>query len=126
MRYLESSEASPASTVSISSPQRTRTTSSDAQETSDAVETSTRTQASTARGSASSTTTRTKGTFVDPRLPAGGVVLKTPITTSGSLYYKIGEPITFGWNYTSLSISPTAVNVEAFCSDNSQTYTIAH
>lgn len=52
-------------------------------------------------------------------------MIQTPVTTSGSLYYKIGQPVTFGWNYTSLVVTPTAVNVEAFCSDNSQTYTIA-
>ncbi|KAK6543238.1 hypothetical protein TWF694_000006 [Orbilia ellipsospora] len=73
----------------------------------------------------SSPKTTAKGTFIDPRLPPGGVVIQTPVTTSGSQYYKIGQTITIGWNYTSLIISPSAVNVEAFCSDNSQTYTIA-
>lgn len=45
-----------------------------------------------------------------------------PYTTT---YYKIDETITFVWNYTSLSITPTAVNVVASCTKNDHTYTIA-
>ncbi|KAK6518526.1 hypothetical protein TWF506_005666 [Arthrobotrys conoides] len=114
----ETSDPAPASSASV--PERTssppRTTDSDIPAS-----------RSTGRNGASSSspTTRAKATFVDPRLPPGGVAIKTPITTSGSQYYKIGQKITFGWNYTSLIVSPSAVNVEAFCSGNSQTYTIA-
>jgi hypothetical protein len=49
----------------------------------------------------------------------------TPAITSGAQYYKIGNNITFGWNYTSLLGSPTAVNVMATCTANNQLYTIA-
>ncbi|RVD85214.1 uncharacterized protein DFL_003542 [Arthrobotrys flagrans] len=86
----ETSEPAPASSASV--PERTtspaRTTDSD-----------TPASRSTGRsGASSSPTTRAKATFVDPRLPPGGVAIQTPITT---------------------------INVEAFCSGNSQTYTIA-
>lgn len=49
----------------------------------------------------------------------------TPAVASGSQYYKIGDFITFAWNYTSLQATPTAINVYASCSANAQTYTIA-
>jgi hypothetical protein len=49
----------------------------------------------------------------------------TPAVISGEQYYKIGDFITFGWNYTSLSATPTAVNVMATCTANQQLYTIA-
>jgi len=47
-----------------------------------------------------------------------------------SSYYKIGSTaskdyVTFAWNYTSLSVTPSAVDVLASCSLNSATYTIA-
>jgi hypothetical protein len=34
--------------------------------------------------------------------------------------------VTLGWNYTSLHITPTAVDVIASCSSNSATYTLAN
>lgn len=47
----------------------------------------------------------------------------TPDSTTTS-YYKIGQNITFVWNYTSVTVSPTAVDVVASCSLNSVTYTV--
>lgn len=44
---------------------------------------------------------------------------------SGSQYYKIGDPVTFVWNYTSLLATPTAVNILATCTENNVLYTIA-
>ncbi|CAK1359958.1 hypothetical protein CB0940_06076 [Cercospora beticola] len=60
----------------------------------------------------------------DARLPAGGVSMITPnpMTTQ---YYKIKDYITFAWNYTSLSVTPSAIDVLASCSKNQQTYTLA-
>lgn len=54
----------------------------------------------------------------------------TPDVYSGSQYYKIGSTasknyVTFAWNYTSLSVTPSAVDILASCSLNSATYTIA-
>ncbi|KAI7221162.1 hypothetical protein KC333_g1946 [Hortaea werneckii] len=68
-------------------------------------------------------------TSIDPRLPAGGISMITPNALT-SHYYKIGTEagknfVTFAWNYTSLSVTPSAVDVLASCSLNSQTYTIA-
>lgn len=62
---------------------------------------------------------------IDPRLPAGGVQMVTPAPISGSQYYKIGDYVTFAWNYTSLSVTPKAIDVVASCSLNNQLYTIA-
>lgn len=40
-------------------------------------------------------------------------------------YYRISQYVTFKWNYTSLLITPSAVNVVASCSLNDETYTIS-
>ncbi|TEY85898.1 hypothetical protein BOTCAL_0010g00380 [Botryotinia calthae] len=56
--------------------------------------------------------------------PAGGISLLTPAPIS-TAYFKIGEYITFSWNYTSLQATPTAVNIMATCKANAQLYTIA-
>jgi hypothetical protein len=62
----------------------------------------------------------------DPRLPAGGVALITPNTMLAvPTYYKVKDWVTFAWNYTSLSVTPTAVDVLATCLANRATYTIA-
>lgn len=49
----------------------------------------------------------------------------TPAATDSSQYYKIGDWVSFAWNYTSLSATPSAINVLASCSKNQETYTIA-
>lgn len=49
----------------------------------------------------------------------------TPAATIGEQYYKIGDFVTFGWNYTSLLATPTAIDILASCSANKQIYTIA-
>ena len=67
---------------------------------------------------------KTTSTSIDPRSPPGGVKMLTP-STGASSYYKIGEHVTFVWNYTSLLVTPSAVNVVASCSLNSATYTIS-
>lgn len=86
---------------------------------SDATETSTGKSANTATKSDSSSTS------VDPRMGAGGVSMITP-TQGASSYYKIGDKVTFVWNYTSLAITPSAINVAASCSMNDATYTISN
>lgn len=48
----------------------------------------------------------------------------TPAATS-TTYFRIGQNATFVWNYTSLSVTPSKVNVVASCSLNSATYTIS-
>lgn len=69
--------------------------------------------------------TRTRTTSYDERLPAGGVTMATPAPTDGEQLFKIGDFVTFAWNYTSLLASPTAVKVYATCKANNQLYTLA-
>jgi hypothetical protein len=49
----------------------------------------------------------------------------TPSVFDGEQYFKIGDYITFAWNYTSLLATPTAVNIMATCKANNQMYTLA-
>jgi len=51
--------------------------------------------------------------------------MQTPALTDGYQIYKIGQPVTFKWNYTSIQASPTAINVEAYCTDGATYFTIA-
>lgn len=74
--------------------------------------------------------TATKNTYettktFDQRLPAGGVEMITPSAIAGPQYYKVGDYVTWAWNYTSLSITPSAIDILASCSLNQATYTIA-
>ncbi|GAA5908063.1 hypothetical protein JCM6882_000216 [Rhodosporidiobolus microsporus] len=57
---------------------------------------------------------------------AGGLTYLTPAATAAASYYKIApsNAITFGWNYTSLYVTPTSLTFEARCSANGNTYTI--
>lgn len=49
----------------------------------------------------------------------------TPNTiTEATQFYRIEQPVTFAWNYTSLKATPSAVNVLISCSQNSATYTV--
>ncbi|KAF8526594.1 hypothetical protein BU17DRAFT_82706 [Hysterangium stoloniferum] len=58
--------------------------------------------------------------------PAGGIQMTQPPQTAALSFYKIApsQPITFGWNLTSLSITPTQLTVSAFCSANGNTYPV--
>ena len=49
----------------------------------------------------------------------------TPNPIAGPQYYKVGDWVTLAWNYTSVSVMPTAVDILASCSKNQGTYTIA-
>jgi hypothetical protein len=75
--------------------------------------------------SGTKTTGKPKATSYDPRLPAGGISMITPNALAGDQYYKVGDLITFAWNYTSLSQSPSAIDILASCTANQATYTIA-
>lgn len=78
-------------------------------------------------GTTGKTTTRKRTTRIAPDAPAGGIDMKTPSVYEGMQYYKIrGDPITWVYNFTSLIVTPTAINVEAFCSRTQQTYSIAY
>lgn len=64
-------------------------------------------------------------TVFDPRLPPGGLSMITPNAMSSTQYYKIGNYVTFGWNFTSLSVTPSALDILASCATNQATYTLA-
>jgi hypothetical protein len=129
----ESTTASPRSTPSSASASRTASNDDDSESASatasESNSDSSETESASGTGSGSSNSTRTtsrpKSTNVDPRLPAGGISLLVPAQTDGAQYYKVGEWITFEWNYTSLSNTPAAVDVYATCTLNQATYTIA-
>lgn len=48
----------------------------------------------------------------------------TPSALAQTTYYKVGDYVSFAWNYTSLSIKPSKVDVLVSCSANSATYTL--
>lgn len=48
----------------------------------------------------------------------------TPSALAATTYYKVGDNITFGWNYTSLSVAPSKIDVLVSCKENSATYTL--
>ena len=50
----------------------------------------------------------------------------TPSAIAQPSYYKIGDQITFGWNYTSLIVTPTAVDILVSCAANQATYTLSN
>lgn len=76
----------------------------------------------TAKASGKSSSTKTKKISADAQ--AGGVAMKTPGVYDGYQIYKIGDPVTFVWNYTSLQVAPTAINVQAYCTDGAQYFPI--
>ncbi|KAB8237245.1 hypothetical protein ETB97_008817 [Aspergillus alliaceus] len=72
----------------------------------------------------STKTDKSSSTSVDPRDPVGGISMLTP-SNGATSYYKIGDYVTFQWKYTSLQVTPSAVNVVASCRKNSETYTLS-
>lgn len=58
---------------------------------------------------------------------AGGITITQPQQTAAQSYYKIaqGISVTFGWNFTSVLRYPSSLVVQAYCSENKNTYTIA-
>lgn len=70
------------------------------------------------------TATHTTHTTFDAVDPAGSIVMITPSTTNDLELYKIGDYITWGWNYTNLQATPTAVDVLASCSFATRTFTL--
>lgn len=49
----------------------------------------------------------------------------TPAPIAGTQYYKVGDWVSFAWNYTSLSVTPSAIDILATCTANQATYTLA-
>ena len=60
-----------------------------------------------------------------PDAAMGAIVVTQPATTgAGTALYRIGEFVTFGWNYTNVLAKPTAVDVLASCAAASATWTL--
>ncbi|KFY71473.1 hypothetical protein V499_08307 [Pseudogymnoascus sp. VKM F-103] len=74
---------------------------------------------------ASKTTKPAVHTTYDPRLPVGGITVVSPTATAGMPIFKIGDKATFGFNFTDLLATPTALNIMATCTLNQAMYTIA-
>jgi hypothetical protein len=64
-----------------------------------------------ATGNSTSTRTRPPHKTFNEQDPAGGVSMITPAITAGYQLYKIGDYVTWAWNYTSLQAKPTAIDV---------------
>ncbi|KAJ5929569.1 hypothetical protein N7454_006519 [Penicillium verhagenii] len=115
-------------TTSTSSSSGT-TTNSDTSTASDGTSSGSTTSGSTTTGTSKNTkttassNTTTTSVSINAAAGEGGISMLTPDSTS-TTYYKIGQNITFVWNYTSVTVSPTAVDVVASCSLNSVTYTL--
>jgi hypothetical protein len=82
-------------------------------------------QTGSVKATGTKTTGKPKSTAFDERLPPGGVAMITPAAIAGRQVYKIGDWITFAWNYTSLSVTPSRIDILASCTANQATYTIA-
>jgi hypothetical protein len=125
-RQDDNKDASSSSQAAQSSAPRTSDKPTPTQSNDDKDNESKTTNSAKASGSQGSKTTgKPKTTSFDPRLPAGGVSMVTPNALAGDQFYRVGNYITFAWNYTSLSVTPSAIDVLASCSANQATYTIA-
>lgn len=84
-------------------------------------------------GSKESQSTPTKGsitrkpsaTMIPATAQMGYVTMIIPAVTAGYPLYKIGDTVTFEWNYTGLIITPAKINVVAHCSAVAADFTIA-
>ncbi|KAH7096231.1 hypothetical protein BKA62DRAFT_720304 [Auriculariales sp. MPI-PUGE-AT-0066] len=77
-----------------------------------------------ASGSASETVSGSSSLSIPATAAAGGITFTQPPQTASASFYKIGtgQTITFGFNYTSLSVTPSAITFKAWCSQNAMTY----
>ncbi|KAL2271895.1 hypothetical protein VTJ83DRAFT_1266 [Remersonia thermophila] len=80
----------------------------------------------TAKATGNRTTTRPASrTQYDPQDPVGGVVMLTPAPTDPNYpLFKIGEFVTWGWNYTNVQATPTAIDIYLKCSKVPQPWTL--
>ncbi|KAK8853468.1 hypothetical protein IAR55_004175 [Kwoniella newhampshirensis] len=83
-----------------------------------------------ASGSASasrqSSTNATSSISIPGTAAAGGMTVTQPPSSASASYYKIAKDswITFGWNLTSLYVTPTSLTVVASCSANGNVYAV--
>ncbi|KAK4662158.1 uncharacterized protein QC763_711130 [Podospora pseudopauciseta] len=84
-------------------------------------------QSGKATGSAApngTTSGKPRQTEFNPQDPAGAVVMITPSVMEGYQLYKIGDYITWAWNYTNLQGTPTAIDVLVTNTVAKQTWTL--
>ena len=120
--------ASPASTASTAkeTAKASDTAKASGSNTAKASGTAKASQTAKASGSAAATTGQAAASSisVNPVLAAGGANMITPSALAATTYYKISDYVTFAWNYTSLSITPSKIDAVVSCSANSATYTL--
>jgi hypothetical protein len=127
----EQSSAAPSKTQNNDEASTTAAPKSSAKESSDPSQTnsdakSTGKASGTQKESGGSKTTgKPKATNFGPDTPPGGISMVSPPPISGAQYYKIGDWVTFAWNYTSLKMTPSAIDILATCTANQATYTLA-
>ncbi|KAL2146048.1 hypothetical protein VTI28DRAFT_5387 [Corynascus sepedonium] len=79
----------------------------------------------TAKETGNSTrTSAPKKSQFDPLDPVGGVVMVTPAATDGFQLYKIGDYVTWKWNYTDVQATPTGIDLYVKCSKVPQPWTL--
>ncbi|KDQ06042.1 hypothetical protein BOTBODRAFT_121968 [Botryobasidium botryosum FD-172 SS1] len=76
--------------------------------------------------SVSGTNTATSNSTIPQTAAAGVLVWTKPPSTATPSFYKLApnQPITFGWNLSSLYSTPASLTISAFCPDNSNTYPV--
>ncbi|KAL9613677.1 MAG: hypothetical protein Q9167_001806 [Letrouitia subvulpina] len=79
-----------------------------------------------AKTGSAKTTKEAASKSVDARLPPGGVNLITPAALAQTTYYKVGDYVEFAWNYTSLSVKPSMIDMYVTCQANSMTYAVSN
>lgn len=84
-------------------------------------------QVNSSGGNATNSTSLAASSAIPSSAPAGGITITEPQQTAAQSYYKIAQGIivTFGWNFTSVLKYPSSLLVQAYCSENSNTYTLA-
>ncbi|KAK4064266.1 uncharacterized protein Triagg1_9062 [Trichoderma aggressivum f. europaeum] len=85
---------------------------------------STKTDDSSSKKTTATKSKTTHHTMFDAEAPPGNVVMQTPNVFAGSGLYKIGDYVTWGWNYTNILGTPTAIDVLISCSTVSETWTL--
>jgi hypothetical protein len=70
---------------------------------------------------------QTRSTATVPQTAAaGGLLFTQPPQTAAPSYYKISpdNPVTFGWNYTSVIVFPETLHISAYCQSNGNSYPV--
>ncbi|CAE6465667.1 unnamed protein product [Rhizoctonia solani] len=77
-------------------------------------------------GSATSAASSGSTNTIPQTAPPGTLSFTIPSATATPSYYKImaSNPITFGWNFTSLLSTPASLTLHAYCTANGNTYRV--